>query len=167
MGRWFRYVDLTYNLQTYRPQHPQAEDASDLHPQRSSLSVDMLQTCLKNLGVTNDSGILKLKSFGTIQRCLPWEDRKKVAVQVLSCTLESHESEPVSTPKQITTLLTFAMPLVTDEDDAPGDQSTKSSSFAKEQAMIAKLVQSLDNDDLAVLAVSHFKKSNSLVSFYL
>ena len=43
------------------------------------------------------------------------------------------------------------MPLVTDEDDAPGDQSTKSKSFAKEQAMIAKLVQSLDNDDLAVL----------------
>ena len=50
---------------------------------------------------------------------------------------------------------------MTDEDDAPGDQSTKSKSFAKEQAMIAKLVQSLDNDDLAVLFKMHHLKEKA------
>ena len=124
----------------------------------SKLSVDMLETSYKMLGVTSDCGVLKLKSFGTVQKCLPWEDRKRVAVGLLKRTLE--DDEPISTPKQITTLLTFAMPLVTDEDDAPGDQiSSSPSTFAKEQAMIAKLVQSFHNDDLAVLfKMYHFAR---------
>ena len=78
----------------------------DLHPQRRAVwSADMLQTCLKNLGVTNDSGTQTQEL--RYDTTMPTLRIKKVgAVQVLSRTLESHESEPVSTPKQITTLLT-------------------------------------------------------------
>ena len=92
------FTNTISSLQTQSPNIQVSASASggrlgSSSSKESSLSVDMLQTCLKNLGVTNDSGILKLKSFGTIQRCLPWEDRKKVA-QVLSRTLRVTRANP-------------------------------------------------------------------------
>lgn len=112
----------------------------------SKLAVELLSTAIEKLSfdVLNP----EVKHFGTILKALPWAERKQVAVRLLQGVLNEADTV-VNTPALVTTLLTFIMPLVTDENDAPGDHAD-SPAFAKEQSMMAKLIQRVESDDPAV-----------------
>lgn len=112
----------------------------------TKLAVELLSTAIEKLSfdVLNP----EVTHFGVILKALPWAERKQVAIRLLQGVLNEADTV-VNTPALVTTILTFAMPIVTDENDAPGDHAS-SPAFVEEQIMMAKLIQRIESDDPAV-----------------
>jgi len=114
----------------------------------SDIGVKILTTCIEALraDVLNP----KVGQFGNVLKVLPWKCRKSVAFSLLQSIVDD-EKTVINTPELTKTVLRYAMPLVTDEDDAPGDYYSKmGNEFVREQLLMAKMIQRIECDNPAV-----------------
>lgn len=87
--------------------------------------------------------VLKLEHFSQLPTYLGYVQRKKFAVDF--CKSAVQYTKALTTPEQVTKLLSFISPLLRDETDQPNEEADPED-FSEEQNLVASLIHLFKND---------------------
>lgn len=109
-------------------------------------------------------GVLELEDYAGLMECLPWGNRKSVAVELLRAILT--HTTALSDAEKVEKLFTLIQPLIRDKEGQEAQEEDgkdlAGSGFEEEQTLVARLVHLLQHEDtdglfrLYIIARRHF-----------
>uniref|UniRef100_A0A7S1G297 Vacuolar protein sorting-associated protein 35 n=1 Tax=Corethron hystrix TaxID=216773 RepID=A0A7S1G297_9STRA len=112
---------------------------------------DLLRVPLSSVGVR----VLDLPAFGELMACLPWSNRREVALALVrSVVNNSSNNTRLDDVVLLDRLLTVIAPLLQDDPNASLNETANEELevFEEEQALVGRIVHLLYSDDTDVLA---------------